>query len=111
MARTAKFSPVSEQIEKCDKCSFKLSRKHLKDNVNRTHQEITFQCDQCEKAFTEENPLQSYVQFVNKTYQLLCHKCTLKGNTQGNFDKHILWILDIKEPQCIICQMCHDMPT
>ena len=33
MARQAKFSPVYERIEKSVKCSYKSSRKHLKDDT------------------------------------------------------------------------------
>ena len=52
--------------------------------------------------------LRGHIQFVHETFQFFCNKCTFKGNTQGYLDKHILWILEGKGPQC---ELCPDIPT
>ena len=77
-------------MEKFDKFTYKSSRKHLKYDINGTHSGITFYCDKCEKAFAEKR---GQIQFVNETFQFFCNKCTIKGNTQGHLENHILWIL------------------
>ena len=72
------------------------------------HSGITFQCKQCKKGFTEKSCLRAHIQFVHETFQLICNECKFKKNIQGYINKHILWILEGKWPQC---ELCHDMPT
>ena len=84
------------------------TRKNMKDHNNIKFSGITFQCNQCDIAFTKKSPSRAHIQFVHKTFQFLCSKCTFKGNTEVYLDKHIMWILEGKGPQC---ELCHDMPT
>ena len=70
LAGQAKSFPALEGIEKCNKCSYKLSLvKHCKDHIVRTNLRITFQCDQSDKALTEKNYLREHIQFF------LSHEC------------------------------------
>ena len=68
-AELIKSSPAHEGIETSNMCRYKSSpKKHLKDHNNRTHLEITFQCYQCYKAFTEKSCFRAHIQFVHFSY-------------------------------------------
>ena len=99
---------IHEGIEhQCDKCGYKSpSKKYPKDPINRIHSGINFQCNQCKRAFTEKGCLRSHTHFehYNIHFFTWCDKCPIKGKTQDDLQKHILWIHEGKGPQCGLCE-------
>ena len=90
-----------------DKCGYKSpSKKYPKDPINRIHSGITFQCNQCKRAFTEKGCLRTHTRFEHYKIQFFtwCTKCPNKGKTQDDLQRHILWIHEGKGPQCGLCE-------
>ena len=65
LAGKAKSSPGHLGIEKCYNCSYNFPLLEV-----RTHSRITFQWNQCEKAFTQKVCLSPHMQFVLKLVSL-----------------------------------------
>ena len=65
LAGQAKSSPRHLGIDKCNNCSYNFPLLEV-----RTHAGITFQWNQCEKAFTQKVCLSPHMQFVLKSVSL-----------------------------------------
>ena len=82
---------VHEDIEyQCSQCDYQATRKdNLKTHIQSVHEGIKYPCTQCDYQATREDSLKTHIQSVHEGIKYPCTQCDYQATTKGHLKRHI----------------------
>ena len=61
----------------------------MKNHIKSVHEGVKYDCDQCEKQYTEKGNLTRHVKSTHNSVKHACDYCQIPFTIKGNLDRHI----------------------
>jgi len=92
VAHQKAMHPTEEDKHACPACDYvTTSAINLKNHRERTHENITFTCEQCGKPFKSKQSLQVHKNTVHATRaEFMCDLCDYTSNHKKSFKTHVM---------------------